>query len=371
MNGDKPLFTIESFVHKRASSTHTQPNQRQAMLEWLETQENFALLASPSAIKASSMEGARLKKTDGYRSLCEYVNRRTHNSDWTPMIAKSRFESFMKVYRRTIVEMKHPDFGLLPDDIKRGVDTIPKKLNDLCPCFDRIDVLAKKAAELELVEVRMDARSDPDPEVVHAIDQVVNEINMVANDSMSNDMIALVGSSSKGPSIKWINNGPPLRNSIVIPQTPSSSSSSTSSIAGQKRLRDDSVEITSPVSASNASTLPQVNASSPLSVATNHAGGAGSGSGSSVIARANLTNGAGLGSGGSSMSRSGVNGALNGGSPSARTNVTTGSVINILSVAGLGGSTNGGGVGGSGILGNGQRRDIIVTGIPTASQRRV
>ncbi|KAJ3219764.1 hypothetical protein HDU67_009576 [Dinochytrium kinnereticum] len=266
MHQEKPLFTIDSFQHKRASSSHTQPAQRQAILEWLETQDNFALLATPTAVRTSAAEtGIKLKKTDGYRSLAEYVNRRT-GSDWTPQIAKSRFESFMKIYRRTSIEFKSPHFGLSAEDFKRGVDDIQKKLNDMCPCYDRIDRLAKdlNLSGLDLDGVVVGRGSDADSEVVSAIDQVVNEISMVANGtsvSLAEDdaahngsMLALVGSSPKNPTIKWMNNpGPsPLRHA---PPT-----------TGQKRVRDDVVVLdpTSPASSSSSNHVPNTGSNSSL-----------------------------------------------------------------------------------------------------------
>ncbi|KAJ3094529.1 hypothetical protein HDU97_007965 [Phlyctochytrium planicorne] len=266
MQHDKPIFSIDSFSQKRASSSHTQPGQRQAMLEWLETQDNFALLATPTInVRNSATDtGVKLKKTDGYRSLAEYVNRRT-GSEWTPQIAKSRFESFMKIYKRTCMEMKSPHFMLTADDYKRGIDDIPKKLNDMCPCFDRIDRLSKNLNVGGGADADEHA-DEAETEVASAIDQVVNEMALATNgsnpldnrdDSHNPTMLNLVpnGSTTSKQSLKWINN-PGIRTSATM-----------SSATPSKRPREEVVSLDSPtLSASSRLGVLAGLPSTPLSV---------------------------------------------------------------------------------------------------------
>ncbi|OWZ04520.1 hypothetical protein PHMEG_00023560 [Phytophthora megakarya] len=101
--------TPGTFQRGKRKYSHTTAAQRQCLLEWLELPGNFHLLTKPLSVKAadgsatssatSSPPPKRLKKTDGYRSLAEYMNR-VALTDWTEKTARSRFESFMAAYRK-------------------------------------------------------------------------------------------------------------------------------------------------------------------------------------------------------------------------------------------------------------------------------
>ncbi|KAH7472185.1 hypothetical protein PRIC1_005363 [Phytophthora ramorum] len=84
---------------------HTTEAQRECLLEWLELPGNFDLLTKPKSGDAvggsstSSPPPKRPKKADGYRSLAQYMNR-VALTQWTEKTARSRFESFLGVYRK-------------------------------------------------------------------------------------------------------------------------------------------------------------------------------------------------------------------------------------------------------------------------------
>ncbi|KAG1701848.1 hypothetical protein DVH05_010340 [Phytophthora capsici] len=91
--------------------SHTTAAQRQTLLQWLELPGNFDLLTKPvSAVKINNEQAIaassssppppkRVKKTEGYRSLAQYMNR-VALTDWSEKTARSRFESFMSAYRK-------------------------------------------------------------------------------------------------------------------------------------------------------------------------------------------------------------------------------------------------------------------------------
>ncbi|RLN74218.1 hypothetical protein BBJ28_00000599 [Nothophytophthora sp. Chile5] len=96
----------------RRKFSHTTAVQRQCLLEWLEQPGNFQLLTRPISAQAleggasSSSPAKRRKKTDGYRSLAQHMNRMTH-TQWTDKTARSRFESFMAAYRKALRQNPH------------------------------------------------------------------------------------------------------------------------------------------------------------------------------------------------------------------------------------------------------------------------
>ncbi|KAK1930751.1 hypothetical protein P3T76_013708 [Phytophthora citrophthora] len=92
--------------------SHTTAAQRQTLLQWLELPGNFDLLTKPvSAVKINNEQAIaaaasssppppkRVKKTEGYRSLAQHMNR-VALTDWSEKTARSRFESFMSAYRK-------------------------------------------------------------------------------------------------------------------------------------------------------------------------------------------------------------------------------------------------------------------------------
>lgn len=87
---------VGSVKHRRFS--HTTSEQRRCMVEWLELPGRFQLMTQGRAA-APLMAGKRVKKTDGYRELMRYVNKRVA-SEWTQETARSRFESLLASYRR-------------------------------------------------------------------------------------------------------------------------------------------------------------------------------------------------------------------------------------------------------------------------------
>ncbi|KAL3660478.1 hypothetical protein V7S43_014626 [Phytophthora oleae] len=104
--------TPGAFQRGKRKYSHTTAAQRQTLLEWLELPGNFDLLTKPvSAVKMNNEQAIaaaasssppppkRVKKTEGYRSLAQYMNR-VGLTDWSEKTARSRFESFMSAYRK-------------------------------------------------------------------------------------------------------------------------------------------------------------------------------------------------------------------------------------------------------------------------------
>jgi hypothetical protein len=72
------------------------------MLYWLEIEKNFRLITGSAAPNTSVVAGKKLKKTDAYKSLADYINL-NHKSNWTEKHAKGRYESYLKQYKVMII----------------------------------------------------------------------------------------------------------------------------------------------------------------------------------------------------------------------------------------------------------------------------
>jgi hypothetical protein len=80
---------------------HTTDIQRRAMISWLEIERNFKLITGGAVSNASVVAGTKLKKTDGFKEMCEYVNQNT-GAGWDWKTTRSRFESYLATYKRTV-----------------------------------------------------------------------------------------------------------------------------------------------------------------------------------------------------------------------------------------------------------------------------
>lgn len=117
--------TPGSFQRGKRKFAHTTAAQRQTLLEWLELPGNFDLLTKPvsarvsewgtTAASSTSPPPKRVKKTDGYRAMAQYMNREAA-TDWSEKTARSRFESFMAAYRKA---KRHSPVDQLPRVFQR------------------------------------------------------------------------------------------------------------------------------------------------------------------------------------------------------------------------------------------------------------
>ncbi|KAG7402074.1 hypothetical protein PHYBOEH_007288 [Phytophthora boehmeriae] len=82
--------------------SHTSELQLEYLVQWLEQPGNFDLLVRPTRDQVAENANAttkRLKKTDGYKSLAQFMNHKAH-TQWTEKMACSRYKSFMATYYR-------------------------------------------------------------------------------------------------------------------------------------------------------------------------------------------------------------------------------------------------------------------------------
>jgi hypothetical protein len=68
------------------------------MIHWLQDEKNFKLITGQAAHGVPVVAGAKLKKTDAYKSLARFVNANL-KLDWSAAIAKSRYEAYLKLYK--------------------------------------------------------------------------------------------------------------------------------------------------------------------------------------------------------------------------------------------------------------------------------
>jgi hypothetical protein len=121
---------------------HTTDGQRIAMLDWLSLEENFKLITGNAGMNAAVVAEKKLKKINAYRGLADYVNLRT-DSNWTEKMAQTRYDTLLKKYKLAHRSSLLTGFGCSSEDLKAvpPIDTIPKKLESMCPFYDRLDAL--------------------------------------------------------------------------------------------------------------------------------------------------------------------------------------------------------------------------------------
>ncbi len=87
--------------------------------------------------------------------LAEFIND-SSGSKWTHTNAQDRYASLLRTYKNAKSQSMKTGFGCSSDDYLKGVDTIEKKLDQLCPFFQRLDKLfgdRQNVAPSEVAEV--------------------------------------------------------------------------------------------------------------------------------------------------------------------------------------------------------------------------
>jgi hypothetical protein len=128
---------------KGRSEATTWP-QRTAIITWLEKSQNFALITGNAAAGMSSVvAGAKLKKSDGYLQLADFVNE-SCGTRWDKDQCGGCYRAYVKLYKDTrsrYLDNGGEKFCLGEADYKRGIRIIEEKLNHECPHFERLDNL--------------------------------------------------------------------------------------------------------------------------------------------------------------------------------------------------------------------------------------
>ena len=88
----------------------TSQAHRLAIISWLEKKSNYDLITGKAA-KGLVVAGKKVKKSDAYKSLADYVNGAC-KTQWDPMNAKSRYDAYLKTYKDVCSNIKT---GSLPN----------------------------------------------------------------------------------------------------------------------------------------------------------------------------------------------------------------------------------------------------------------
>lgn len=147
---------------KTESVPHTTRVQRCLIVEWLELPANFKLITGSAAINSKVTAGVKLKRTDAYKALAETVSKGSGIA-WTPEHGKNRYESYLKLYKKTKQESERTGWGLTDEDTDKGITTIDLKLDAMCPYFERLDALfgdRQNVTPFETVETGVEAEKD-------------------------------------------------------------------------------------------------------------------------------------------------------------------------------------------------------------------
>ena len=98
---------------------------RAAVLEWLEVPATFKLITGGK--EGPVVAGKKLKKSDGYASLANFINAVMGFSAapdlWDQKVAKARYESLLKTYKANREKYQDPGgkkFALTDKEIELG-----------------------------------------------------------------------------------------------------------------------------------------------------------------------------------------------------------------------------------------------------------
>jgi hypothetical protein len=74
--------------------------------------------------------------------LAGFFNSRT-SASWAPHNAEDRYNGYIKKYKQTRIASDQTGFGCTEKDLSKEppIDTIDKKLEDMCPNFARLEIL--------------------------------------------------------------------------------------------------------------------------------------------------------------------------------------------------------------------------------------
>jgi hypothetical protein len=94
-----------------------------------EKKSNYDLITGKAA-KGLVVAGKKVKKSDAYKSLADYVTRAC-KTQWDPINAKSRYDAYLKTYKEAARESRRTGFGNSEEDeflnIRTIEETIPKE----------------------------------------------------------------------------------------------------------------------------------------------------------------------------------------------------------------------------------------------------
>ncbi|KAF0702181.1 hypothetical protein AaE_016076 [Aphanomyces astaci] len=128
---------------ERGKRGSTSRPERLAMLEFLRIPDNFNLLTG-QATKGKAMRGGqKLTRAHGHARLAEYVNEVLRDTvrPWTTQDARSRYDAYVKSYRRAVHWGGPNKSGRGLTDFKKNIFTIESKLDAICPLYNEMDAL--------------------------------------------------------------------------------------------------------------------------------------------------------------------------------------------------------------------------------------
>jgi hypothetical protein len=160
----------QTIPHKTVTSTgHTNDSQRLAMLNWLEKDNNFKWITGSLAKELVVKAGQKLTKASAFEDMARFISKICSIS-WDAKVAKSRYESYCKMYKNAIQESLKTGFGITDLDRSQGITTVNAKLNKICPFFDRMNMLFGERQNIKPSNVQCTARPTNNAELTSIID---------------------------------------------------------------------------------------------------------------------------------------------------------------------------------------------------------
>lgn len=118
---------------------NTTDAQRLAIIHWLKQHQNFNLITG-NCSQGPVVAGVKRLKTEAYKMLATEVNR-VCATDWTPTVAKKRYQTYQKLYKQTKAASERTGFGITDEDVQNGITSVDEKPSNMCPYFDIMDSL--------------------------------------------------------------------------------------------------------------------------------------------------------------------------------------------------------------------------------------
>ncbi|CAH7689937.1 hypothetical protein PPACK8108_LOCUS25122 [Phakopsora pachyrhizi] len=125
---------------QKNTSGHLTTEDYSIICMWLSKPLNFSACFGQAG--KTTVRRPPASKENGYALMAAEVNQKSKSG---LNISSKQMKEWFKTYKAKYVKAKKmgdsTGFGVSEDDQSKGIITISQKLNNLCPCFEQIDVI--------------------------------------------------------------------------------------------------------------------------------------------------------------------------------------------------------------------------------------
>ncbi|KAI8450072.1 hypothetical protein BY996DRAFT_6461692 [Phakopsora pachyrhizi] len=137
-------------------------------------------LADPKICRGSSQRRPPASKKNRYALMAAEFNQKSKSGlNISSKQIKERFKTYKAKYVRAKKMSDSIGFGVSEDDQSKGIITISQKLNNICPCFEQMDVIFGSQPNITHPSVADTCKNSI--ETVTMVDEHIDEVRNLAN----------------------------------------------------------------------------------------------------------------------------------------------------------------------------------------------